>query len=39
MVKVLKSDGEEQEKDINKMLETINVLEEGVKDIFPDDNN
>ncbi|KAB2045470.1 hypothetical protein ES319_D01G164100v1 [Gossypium barbadense] len=39
MVKVLKSDGEEQEKDINKMLETIKVLEEGVKDIFPDDNN
>ncbi|XP_052874451.1 glutathione S-transferase U9-like [Gossypium arboreum] len=39
MVKVLKSEGEEQEKDINKMLETIKVLEEGVKDIFPDDNN
>ncbi|XP_017970722.1 PREDICTED: glutathione S-transferase U9 [Theobroma cacao] len=34
MVTVLKSGGEAQEKDINKMLEIIKVLEEGVKDIY-----
>ncbi|KAK6242379.1 hypothetical protein SCA6_007768 [Theobroma cacao] len=34
MVTVLKSGGQAQEKDINKMLEIIKVLEEGVKDIY-----
>ncbi|MBA0734283.1 hypothetical protein Gogos_018213 [Gossypium gossypioides] len=29
----------QNKKKTNKMLETIKVLEEGVKDIFPDDNN